>query len=104
MTKQTNNSQTDTPRTNSPRTDDRRTDDSGSTRNAAARRSPATVLVTSATGKTGRRVAERLAARGVTVRAGSRSGATPFDWEAPETWAPALRGADAGRASWSSRS
>ncbi|MER7540188.1 NmrA family transcriptional regulator [Streptomyces sp. NPDC097704] len=54
-----------------------------------------TVLVTSATGKTGRRVAERLAARGLTVRAGSRSGATVFDWEAPETWAPALRGADA---------
>ncbi|MFD8210432.1 NmrA family transcriptional regulator [Streptomyces sp. NPDC059695] len=54
-----------------------------------------TVLVTSATGKTGRRVAERLAARGATVRAGSRSGATVFDWEAPETWAPALRGADA---------
>ncbi|MFB7452365.1 NmrA family transcriptional regulator [Streptomyces sp. NPDC056194] len=54
-----------------------------------------TILVTSATGKTGRRVAERLAARGATVRAGSRSGATVFDWEAPETWAPALRGADA---------
>ncbi|MER7951389.1 NmrA family transcriptional regulator [Streptomyces sp. NPDC096079] len=54
-----------------------------------------TILVTSATGKTGRRVAERLAARGVTVRAGSRSGATVFDWEAPETWGPALRGADA---------
>ncbi|MEU4102702.1 NmrA family NAD(P)-binding protein [Streptomyces tanashiensis] len=54
-----------------------------------------TILVTSATGKTGRRVAERLAARGVTVRAGSRTGATVFDWEAPETWAPALRGADA---------
>ncbi|MFF5710762.1 NmrA family transcriptional regulator [Streptomyces sp. NPDC012756] len=54
-----------------------------------------TVLVTSATGKTGRRVAERLAARGLTVRAGSRSGATVFDWEVPETWAPALRGADA---------
>ncbi|MCX5229850.1 NmrA family transcriptional regulator [Streptomyces sp. NBC_00233] len=54
-----------------------------------------TVLVTSATGKTGRRVAERLTARGVTVRAGSRSGSTPFDWEAPETWGPALRGADA---------
>ncbi|MFI1977978.1 NmrA family transcriptional regulator [Streptomyces wedmorensis] len=53
-----------------------------------------TVLVTSATGKTGRRVAERLAARGATVRAGSRTGATPFDWEAPGTWAPALRGAD----------
>ncbi|MEV8589157.1 NmrA family transcriptional regulator [Streptomyces sp. NPDC051180] len=57
--------------------------------------SAATVLVTSATGKTGRRVATRLAARGATVRAGSRTGATPFDWEAPETWAPALRGADA---------
>ncbi|MEU3482834.1 NmrA family transcriptional regulator [Streptomyces sp. NPDC033754] len=57
--------------------------------------STGTILVTSASGKTGRRVAERLAARGVTVRAGSRTGTTPFDWEAPETWAPALRGADA---------
>ncbi|MFE6712181.1 NmrA family transcriptional regulator [Streptomyces sp. NPDC057695] len=54
-----------------------------------------TVLVTSATGKTGRRVAERLTARGATVRAGSRSGATRFDWEAAGTWGPALRGADA---------
>ncbi|MFD3568702.1 NmrA family transcriptional regulator [Streptomyces sp. NPDC058667] len=54
-----------------------------------------TFLVTSATGKTGRRVAERLAARGATVRAGSRTGSTPFDWEDPATWAPALRGADA---------
>ncbi|MFD3660428.1 NmrA family transcriptional regulator [Streptomyces sp. NPDC058659] len=54
-----------------------------------------TILVTSATGKTGRRVAERLAARDVAVRAGSRTGSTPFDWEAPETWGPALRGADA---------
>lgn len=95
MTTQTNNSQTDKPRTNDRQADDRQTNDSPGARNAAARRSPATVLVTSATGKTGRRVAERLAARGVTVRAGSRSGATPFDWEAPETWAPALRGADA---------
>lgn len=55
---------------------------------------PRTILVTSATGKTGRRVAERLAARGLTVRAGSRTGSTPFDWEDPETWAPALRGVD----------
>ncbi|MFF1506585.1 NmrA family transcriptional regulator [Streptomyces sp. NPDC058326] len=54
-----------------------------------------TILVTSASGKTGRRVAERLGARGATVRAGSRTGATPFDWEDPATWAPALRGADA---------
>ncbi|MFF3314459.1 NmrA family NAD(P)-binding protein [Streptomyces sp. NPDC003035] len=53
-----------------------------------------TVLVTSATGKTGRRVADLLAARGATVRAGSRSGTTRFDWEDVRTWAPALRGAD----------
>ncbi|MFI2345988.1 NmrA family NAD(P)-binding protein [Streptomyces sp. NPDC019443] len=54
-----------------------------------------TVLVTSATGKTGRRVAERLAARGVNVRAGSRKGEVLFDWEDESTWGPALRGADA---------
>ncbi|WP_455351607.1 NAD(P)H-binding protein [Streptomyces sp. SYSU K217416] len=54
-----------------------------------------TVLVTAATGKTGRRVAERLAERGVRVRAGSRTGEVPFDWEDEQTWAPALRGADA---------
>ncbi|WP_107418092.1 NmrA family transcriptional regulator [Streptomyces sp. CB03238] len=53
------------------------------------------VLVTAANGKTGRRVAERLTARGVAVRAGSRGGATPFDWAAPGTWACALRGVDA---------
>lgn len=50
------------------------------------------ILVIGATGKTGRRVASRLEARGTPVRRGSRSSATPFDWEAPETWAPALRG------------
>jgi len=50
------------------------------------------ILVIGATGKTGRRVASRLDARGIPVRRGSRSSATPFDWEAPETWAPALRG------------
>ena len=50
------------------------------------------LLVIGATGKTGRRVASRLEARGIHVRSGSRNSATPFDWEAPETWAPALRG------------
>ncbi|MGV9312397.1 NmrA family NAD(P)-binding protein [Streptomyces sp. NPDC003691] len=55
---------------------------------------PVTVLVTAATGKTGRRVAERLTAAGLTVRAGSRTGETVFDWAAPDTWAPALKGAD----------
>ena len=38
-------------------------------------------LVLGGTGKTGRRVAERLTARGLAVRIGSRSGAPPFDWE-----------------------
>jgi uncharacterized protein YbjT (DUF2867 family) len=49
-------------------------------------------LVIGGTGKTGRRVAERLATRGVPVRIGSRSTQPPFDWEKRETWAPALRG------------
>ena len=51
------------------------------------------ILVIGATGKTGRRVATQLETQGHTVRRGSRNSATPFDWEAPETWAPALTGA-----------
>jgi hypothetical protein len=47
-------------------------------------------LVTVGTGKIGRRVAERLTARGVPVRLGSRSSKPPFDWNDPETWAGAL--------------
>ncbi|WNI21264.1 NAD(P)H-binding protein [Streptomyces sp. ITFR-16] len=53
------------------------------------------VLVTSGTGKTGRRVVERLAARGVPVRAGSRNGEVVFDWSDPSGWEAALSGADA---------
>ena len=49
-------------------------------------------LVLGATGKTGRRVAERLTARGVPVRPGSRSGNPPFDWDDRATWTPALHG------------
>ena len=52
-----------------------------------------TILVTGGTGKTGRRVADRLHGRGLPVRVGSRSGEPPFDWAAPATWAPALDGA-----------
>ncbi len=48
-------------------------------------------LVVGGTGKTGRRVAERLTARGGPVRIGSRSGEPPFDWRDQATWAPALR-------------
>jgi uncharacterized protein YbjT (DUF2867 family) len=52
-------------------------------------------LVLGGTGKTGRRIVDRLTARGVPVRVGSRSGEPPFDWEDRDTWAPALRGAGA---------
>lgn len=51
-----------------------------------------TTLVLGGTGKTGRRVARRLEARGLHVRIGSRSGEPPFDWENPDTWVPALEG------------
>lgn len=54
-----------------------------------------TVLVLGATGKSGRRVAARLRLRGVTVRAASRSSATPFDWSDPTGWDAALKGVDA---------
>jgi len=52
-------------------------------------------LVTGGTGKTGRRVARRLADRGLPVRIGSRRAAPPFDWADPDTWEPALHGAEA---------
>jgi uncharacterized protein YbjT (DUF2867 family) len=51
-----------------------------------------TTLVLGGTGKTGRRVAERLSALGVPVRLGSRSAEPAFDWEKPETWAATLDG------------
>lgn len=50
------------------------------------------LLVVGGTGKTGRRVAEKLKARGLSVRLGSRSAKPAFDWEKPATWAPALQG------------
>ncbi|ATU91901.1 NAD(P)H-binding protein [Phyllobacterium zundukense] len=53
------------------------------------------VLIIGGTGKTGRRVAERLTAQGVPVRIGSRSASPAFDWENPESWATALEGVSA---------
>ena len=50
-----------------------------------------TTLVLGGTGKTGRRVVERLATRGLPTRVSSRSGEPPFDWEDEATWVPALR-------------
>ena len=49
-----------------------------------------TILVLGGTGKTGRRVAERLTARGLPIRIGSRSGEPPFDWGNETTWGSAL--------------
>jgi uncharacterized protein YbjT (DUF2867 family) len=54
-----------------------------------------TTLVIGATGKTGRRVVDRLRQRNLPVRAASRTGAVRFDWDDPTTWRDALRGADA---------
>src|SRR5262245_20806611 len=54
-----------------------------------------TTLVLGGTGKTGRRVASRLAASGRPVRIGSRSGHPAFDWNDRGTWSPALEGAGA---------
>lgn len=52
-------------------------------------------LVLGASGKTGRRVAQRLRALGHPVRLGSRSGAPPFEWNQPDGWPHVLRGATA---------
>ena len=54
-----------------------------------------TTLVLGGTGKTGRRVAERLAAMQVPIRIGSRSAEPPFDWDDRATWAPVLQGVEA---------
>jgi uncharacterized protein YbjT (DUF2867 family) len=59
-----------------------------------------TTLVLGGTGKTGRRVAERLQTRGVPVRIGSRSGEPPFDWEDRSTWSAALEGMGAAYVSY----
>jgi uncharacterized protein YbjT (DUF2867 family) len=53
------------------------------------------VLVLGGTGKTGRRVAERLSARGTPVRIGSRSARPAFDWDGESTWSTVLEGAGA---------
>lgn len=39
------------------------------------------IFILGGTGKTGRRIAEQLAAQGLPVRIGSRSATPSFDWE-----------------------
>jgi uncharacterized protein YbjT (DUF2867 family) len=51
-------------------------------------------LVLGGTGKTGRRIVERLKARDLPVRVGSRTGEPPFEWKDRATWGPVLEGVD----------
>lgn len=53
------------------------------------------ILVTGGTGKTGRRVVERLSFEGIPTRIGSRTGEPAFDWNDRATWTPALDGVSA---------
>jgi len=52
-------------------------------------------LVLGGSGKTGRRIAQRLQARGVASRIASRSAEQPFDWNQPEGWSALLKGVSA---------
>ncbi|GIO28307.1 NmrA family NAD(P)-binding protein [Ornithinibacillus bavariensis] len=53
------------------------------------------ILILGGTGKTGRRVANRLSALGYPVRIASRSGTPSFDWNNQASWEPLLEGASA---------
>ncbi|MBA3470466.1 MAG: NAD(P)H-binding protein [Herpetosiphonaceae bacterium] len=50
-----------------------------------------TVLVLGGTGKTGRRIIQRLHERSLSVRSGSRSATPAFDWADETTWTAALQ-------------
>lgn len=58
-------------------------------------------LVLGGTGKTGRRVAQRLTALGVATRVASRSATPSFDWNQPATWDAVLAGVSAAYISYS---
>ena len=49
-------------------------------------------LVLGGSGKTGRRIVQRLKSRGVPTRVGSRSSSPSFDWNNPEDWDAVLTG------------
>jgi len=49
------------------------------------------ILILGGTGKTGHRVVERLEARNLRVRIGSRSAERPFDWDDPNRWGAVLQ-------------
>lgn len=53
------------------------------------------ILVLGGTGKTGRRIAEKLQAKGIPTRIASRSATPSFDWNDESTWQAALDGVSA---------
>jgi len=58
-------------------------------------RSEGLTLVLGATGKTGRRVVQRLSEKGHAVRNGSRQSDPPFDWDEQSSWDTVLDGVTA---------
>ena len=52
-------------------------------------------LVLGGTGKTGRRIAQRLVDKGIQIRLGSRSTQPPFDWNKSSTWDACLENVEA---------
>jgi uncharacterized protein YbjT (DUF2867 family) len=54
-----------------------------------------TIVVIGGTGKTGRRVVDRLVSAGHATRSSSRSTTPAFDWNDPQTWDASLAGASA---------
>jgi uncharacterized protein YbjT (DUF2867 family) len=61
--------------------------------NTTANRGP--ILVLGGTGKTGRRIVQRLTGLGIATRVGARSADPAFDWNDPGTWARAVDGVEA---------
>ncbi len=51
-------------------------------------------LIIGGTGKTGKRIVDRLRNEGQQVRVGSRSATPAFDWHDPQQWGKALEGID----------
>lgn len=50
------------------------------------------MLILGGTGKTGKRIAERLTKLNIPIRIGSRNATPAFDWDQPDTWPVALEG------------
>ena len=55
---------------------------------------PSPILVIGASGKTGRRVVDRLEQHALPLRKASRRSDTPFDWEDSTTWPAAISGCE----------